>query len=434
MVQRADGIVQAVSRCLGVHRRLVLAVSGGVDSMVLLDAAERARGASDRIVVANFHHGTGPHATRALRLVRSVARRAGFAMEAGRATQTHADEAGWRRDRWAFLAEVARAHDAAVATAHTRDDQLETLVMRVMRGAGARGLAGLLATPSAGARITRPLLGFTRSGIERFARSHGLEWVEDPTNASPEWFRNRVRQDILPALVRADPGFEDFLWRLGERAAALRRDVESVAKAWVRTVGPGRAEVDDGLLSDLSLAGRALLWPAILAEAGIILDARGTRRIAALSATAPVGARLQVSGGYEAVRLHHSVVVGSRRAVPAVEAPLEDDTTFGSFRFRAVGAVPDEKSTWGASFPALASLRVRAWRPGDRLKGGPGRATRRIKRYLSEVRIVGPSREGWPVVVCNDEITWVPGVYRGAMTGIDPRDPIRSFVCERTDS
>ncbi|MGZ8457998.1 MAG: ATP-binding protein, partial [Gemmatirosa sp.] len=123
---------------------VVLAVSGGRDSMVLLDAACAV--ARDRLAgVATFDHGTGPHARAAVRRVRRAAVRRGLPVLAGRADLPDAGEAAWRAARWRFLRRAARRLGATtVATAHTRDDQIETVAMRVLRGAGPPGLAGLL--------------------------------------------------------------------------------------------------------------------------------------------------------------------------------------------------------------------------------------------------------------------------------------------------
>src|SRR5215210_2476805 len=139
----ADEIARAMSS-LGACGRVVLAVSGGRDSMVLLDYAARwARAAI--AAVATFDHATGPAATRAASLVRLRARALGLPVRSARARKAGRSEAALRVARWDFLDHVAAEHGAHVATAHTRDDQLETVVMRILRGTGARGLAGLCA-------------------------------------------------------------------------------------------------------------------------------------------------------------------------------------------------------------------------------------------------------------------------------------------------
>ncbi|HEX7941005.1 MAG TPA: tRNA lysidine(34) synthetase TilS, partial [Gemmatimonadaceae bacterium] len=171
---------------------LLLAVSGGLDSMVLLDAF--AAVAATRVAaVATFDHATGAHATRAARLVAREARRRGLAVVTGRlsdgASGRNGLEAMWREARHRFLADAAQARGARVVTAHTRDDQIETVLMRELRGSGARGLAG----QAAASPIARPFLTLRRSALEGYARARGVWWVEDPSNESRAFLRNRVR-------------------------------------------------------------------------------------------------------------------------------------------------------------------------------------------------------------------------------------------------
>ena len=178
----------------------VLAVSGGRDSMVLLEAA--ARVAPDRVAaVATFDHGTGAAATRAASLVEARARSLGLEVRRGLSHTPAATEAAWRAQRMEFLRAISRELGAHIVTAHTLDDHIETVLMRALRGSGARGLAGLLAPSSVG----RPLLALTRSAVGECARAWRVSFVEDPTNVLRLYFRNRVRLDLLPALARVRP-------------------------------------------------------------------------------------------------------------------------------------------------------------------------------------------------------------------------------------
>src|SRR4051812_40457658 len=208
--------------CVGERQhRLVLAVSGGIDSMVLLDAAVAVL-PKERLVVATLDHGTGAHGTSAVRLVRRRARALGIECVAGRASEVATSEAALREARWRFLRSVASRFDGVVCTAHTCDDQIETILMRVLRGAGARGLAGLYAEST----IARPLLAFRRTDVERYAAERRLDWVEDPSNRSMRFLRNRVRHQLLPALRNSRPAIETELLAAARDAAQWRRDVQ----------------------------------------------------------------------------------------------------------------------------------------------------------------------------------------------------------------
>ena len=288
--------------------RFVLAISGGLDSMALLRAVIRA-GLRGRIAsVATFDHGTGSAATEAAALVARVAGEYGFRCETGRAAAgTAPTEAAWRDLRHAFLRDVARRHRGVVVTAHTRDDQLETVAMRILRGAGARGLAGL----DAESRVRRPLLATTRAELADFVQADGVPFFTDPSNADRRYFRNRMRLDLLPAVRAATPGFDDWLLDLARRAAALRRDTEAfVAAIPMRGAPAGGVLIDREALRGFDQHELAALWPALAARAGVTLDRRGTARLARFTGTGSTGARVQLSGKHEVVLRRQEIVIG----------------------------------------------------------------------------------------------------------------------------
>jgi len=277
---------------------LVLAVSGGRDSMALLHAFVRAaRGAV--ATVATFDHGTGPTATRAAELVADESLALGVPVVIGTAEATGRSEAEWRHARRAFLQDVSARSNAAVATAHTRDDQVETVFMRVLRNAGARGLAGLYAKTD----VIRPLLEFSRDEVARYAADVGARWVEDPTNQSMRYFRNRVRRDLLPAIARVVPNFDAQLIGVAQQAGRWREQLDSVVSPVTR-ISPDGASVSVALdtLAAYSREELTSVWPAIAARVGLAMDWRGTERAAAFTNRSRTGARIQLSGGWEIVR------------------------------------------------------------------------------------------------------------------------------------
>ena len=275
----------------------MLAVSGGRDSMALLHAfARTARGSV--AVVATFDHATGRAATRAAHLVAAEAARLGLPVVIGRATKRGVSEAEWRDARHQFLAEVANRTGARVATAHTRDDQVETVLMRVLRGTGARGLAGLYAGDT-----VRPLLECTRDEVAAYAAYVGAAWVEDPTNESMRYFRNRVRRDLLPALGRVSPGFDEALIALAREAREWREALDQLVAPLARvTAGGASVSVAVGALAPYSRAELSSLWPAIAARVGLAMDWRGTERAATFTNESRTGTRIQLSGGWEIAR------------------------------------------------------------------------------------------------------------------------------------
>lgn len=189
----------------------LIGVSGGVDSVVLFDVLRRLGAA--RLVVAHVNHGLrGAASDGDEGFVRTLAASAQCACVATRAdvaalaaAHGHSLETAGRLARQAFFQETARRLGIGrVFLAHHADDQVETLLMNLARGAGANGLGAMRESARWGAlEVIRPMLGLWREEITAHAHAHGLAWREDATNAGREAFRNRVRHDVLPALAAA---------------------------------------------------------------------------------------------------------------------------------------------------------------------------------------------------------------------------------------
>ena len=333
--------------------RRLFAVSGGMFSMVLLDAC--AAVAPERIAaVATFDHGTGPAAHQAVAHVRGEAAARALCVIAGRAERSDdASEAAWRVARWRFLRAAAREAAAeVVATGHARDDQVETVALRALRDSGPRGLAGLLA---GGADVVRPLLDVDRSTIAAYAAARSLRWVEDPSNRSARHLRNRVRHELLPALRAVRPRSTPSCSRWGAARRSGGATWSGSSTVHPRAGRPGRRI--DRCHSDLlqyDADALAVLWPAIAARAGVRLDRRGTVRLVqftiSIAAGAAVGAEIELSGSVEVVAGRGEVVLRPRRprAIVASEAvdavPLVHDLVVGSWQLRAGRSETD--SAW----------------------------------------------------------------------------------------
>jgi tRNA(Ile)-lysidine synthase len=299
-----DALVDRVRRVVGAEMSAepaLLAVSGGIDSMVLLDAVLATR-PTGTFRVATFDHASGPHTALAVDLVEQVALGAGVSVIIGRSMSVgRGSEASWRDSRLSFLRAAAAEHRATLYTAHTRDDQAETVLFRELRGAGARGLAGLRAPGD----IHRPLLDFSRAEITRYARAANVSWVEDPTNDNRAHARNRIRLDLLPALRAATPAFDSALVEIGDRAAQWRNDVDAAVKSLIDfNADPAQPALDVSVasLGRYDTDALAVIWPALLARVGVTADWRGTRRLVEFTKQGSTGRRIQLSGGWVVFR------------------------------------------------------------------------------------------------------------------------------------
>ncbi len=404
---------------------LLLAVSGGRDSMVMMHVIARVAPHIVRAVVT-FDHGTGLHASRAAALAQECARTLGFNVVGGRTERVLRSEAELRQARRSFFNAQASELDARVATAHTRDDQLETVVMRILRDTGARGLAALYANTG----IARPMIDCSRAAVANWASKHDVKWVEDPSNLSLRFLRNRVRLDLLPALVAARPSLPSELLGLARRAAMLRGEVDSFVWSWVpHRVSDGMLIVAREALLRYDSQGLALIWQSLAARLGVTLDRRGTVRVASFTIEGASGSRIQLSGGVEVVRHRSEFRLRSAvRRSEGTERALTDGLEFGRWRFRRVESV---SGPWSAELPAGGRLSVRGWRPGDRMVPDGSPQPRRLKGLFGDAGVDAAERRGWPVVLADDQIVWVPGVRRGTAATARSGRPVVRFACER---
>ena len=267
--------------------------------MVLLTAAAQLPVRKRRrVMVATFDHGTGKAAGKAAALVARHSSRCGFLCVTGRASTVGTKEEEWRRGRWEFLRQVASKRAAAVVTAHTLDDQIETVFMRILREAGPRGLAGLYAE----SEIIRPFLDIRRSKLVEYARRLRVPFVQDPSNVDRKHLRNRIRLDILPSIVRTHPDFPEELLSLAREAARWRRSLEDLAgSVETESERDGALRINRSSLAGYDADSLRVLWPALAARASVVMDRRGTHRAAEFTISGATGGTIQLSGGVEIV-------------------------------------------------------------------------------------------------------------------------------------
>lgn len=259
--------------------RIGVACSGGADSVALLDAALAARA---NVVALHVDHALHPASVRTAAEVGALARSLGADAEILRVTVTRGasleDQA--RRARYAALeAAAGRLGLACVLGGHTARDQAETVLLRVLRGTGPAGLAGI---PPVRGVHRRPLLAIPRDVIERYVAARGLPVIEDPMNTDPAFARVRVRHAILPALAAENPRLEDALLRLARSAAEWTAAIDAQATALAKS---GKLPIARLRAAGPAIAKRALqlLAPQLEAEhldaAHALIDARSGQGI-----------------------------------------------------------------------------------------------------------------------------------------------------------
>lgn len=434
-------LLQAFGRHLGTLALppgpALVAVSGGPDSVALLDLLVRTREVHGlELIVAHVDHGIHSDSGRVAEQVQELAASYGVHLESGRLRLgPAAGETAARAQRYAWL-ETARARTGAglIFTAHHADDQVETVLMRVLAGTGPAGLAAMA---SISGSLVRPLLPFRREELARYLGEVGLSGWDDPANADPRHFRCWVRSELLPVLRRRLPAVDADLQRVARQAARDRAAWDSVLETL-----PGldlRAESDAISVAASVLGG----YDSPLTQAVIFAAARrvGCRlgpsrigRVLGLLEDGGSGSRVPLGGGWVAELTFGRLHISRTAALEAGPWALEGGRgqgSWGRWHFRwELARAPEHQDRVGLSAwftPDL--LTVRAWTPGEKVKplGGTGR--RLIVRCFQDVRVPRTRRGSWPVLAQNDDIIWIPGVCRS-----DARLPARGTEALRVDA
>lgn len=442
--------------------RIAVGLSGGADSVALLRALV-ARSAELGLVIhaAHLHHGLrGEEADGDLEFCRELAAKLGVTFQEARVDTAAAAEPdpqtgksretieeAARRLRYAWFRQLLSKSlpHAVVATAHTLDDQAETVVAKFLRGAWTEGLAGIapkLETPEGS--ILRPLLAATHAEVEAYLRELRQDWREDSSNRHLSFTRNRIRHELLPRLEGWNPRLREHLAQMAELArgeeAWWQAEVARVAPQIVlpgRPVRGGGRGAGGGLDSGLAIEVNRLatLPPALqrrlLRHAAeqftVSLDFTATEALRSLALTGRAGQKLALPNELRAERTarelrlstHVEPTAGAGNAGTPCSGPIPGEIDAPAFGLRlhielackkAAEAKPPAASSAGhsASAPRVATLRN--WKPGDRVRLRYSGAPRKVKEVLERLRVTGTSRALWPVLEVEGRILWMKGV------------------------
>ncbi|HEX7085320.1 MAG TPA: tRNA lysidine(34) synthetase TilS [Vicinamibacterales bacterium] len=415
--------------------RVIAAVSGGADSVALVHLLrELAAGGHVQLVgLAHLNHALrGEEAERDAAFCAQLARDCALPLDVetievarlasaeGRSVEDAAREA-----RYAFLERArVRLGGELIAVAQTRDDQAETVVLRLVRGSGPGGLAAI--APRRG-HVVRPLIDLRRADLVKYLMDRGISWVEDSSNRDPRFARTRVRHELLPWLAaHVNPAIVDVLARTADIAADEHRLLTELTEAARARVQDARGTLDrEALLAEPRALQRRILRAAAAPVLG--REPRMGQVDAALDWAAQGRSRRFRLSDLVLERLEGRIrIARADTAAPAPEGwrhvvpvPGAADVPEAGLRFAArpadtaVAARPETLGPWGVAVPASAlgpEVVVRAWERGDRLRplGAPGR--KKVHDLFVDRRVRPEDRGRVPVVAAPDgRIVWVAG-------------------------
>jgi tRNA(Ile)-lysidine synthase len=414
---------------------VLVAVSGGADSVALLSVLHRLA-PTWRLTLHVLHvdHGLRPDSAADGELVRALAAGLAVSVNVVRVrVGAGSVEAAARTARYAALEAWAdRLGASRIAVGHTADDQAETVLMRVLGGAGVRGLAAI---PPVRGRIIRPLIEVRRPAVREALTAEGIAWIEDPSNRDPRFLRNRIRHEVLPWLTAACQ--TDVVPALAEVARQARDTVQALEHTAMRELDRLATVEADGLtLSRAALAALpAPVGAELLRQAAARFGSRAPLRAWAhrglhrvLAAGPPPrpftlgGVTVEVSGDrLRAGRRRRPTLLPRVLAVPGrVELP-EIGRAVEARRLPAEGyAVPrglDRVAFDAGAVPTTLTIRRR--RRGDRFDAFGG-GERRLKSFLIDAKVPRWERDRLPLVEQDGRILWVAGLRRGAAAPVTP--------------
>lgn len=424
---------------------VVAAVSGGPDSLCLLHVL---KDLGVDLIVAHFDHRLRSGSDREAATVQEMAAALGLRCELGQAEgvvdrDRPGIEASARFSRYTFLAQVAARHGLhTIATGHTGDDRVESLLMHLLRGTGVAGLRGMQAKLDVSSilgrevapvvHIVRPLLGVGRAETEAFCLLHNLHAMRDPSNTDTTFLRNRIRWELIPYLETYNPSVRAALGRtatlLGEEHAWLEqslRESQRLAQVWSTRTSAGFCL--EGLLA-LPRAVRGALLHECLSG---LVEPRSQATFAdveAMIGLCEAGAirRKSLSGGIEVERIGRLLILtaaGHDDPIPVfpqcgdehsqeVPIPGRCELAAGWSLVTTTSPPKPGREAWDLVGPLQAERGLRVRRPaaGDRIAAAGYSKPVKVSGLLAAARIPRVARARWPLLAAEGRLLWVVGI------------------------
>ena len=428
--------------------RVLIGISGGADSTALAYVLHYlSEGMGLQLHLAHLHHCIrGAEADEDMRFVHNLAAKLNlpvFTLRRDVPALAAADgvsvEMAARKARLEFFEDLCRRYSLAlVALAHNSDDQAETVIMRIARGTGCSGLAGIAPIQQVGGiTLVHPMLTVRHSRAVQFLQAHGLAWREDATNVEEDYLRNRVRHRLLPLMEEMlNPNLRDALCRTAKLLGDEDDFMNAIAAEGLKSCSTGEesgsSDLDVAKLSGHHKAIRRRIILGWLYRAGVDPQKIDMERVDAVddicgdvtgSKSLDIGGGFKVLRRYSALTIEPSSTEDIELAPLLVTVPSETVIRSESLIVRtAFGrGIIDERGGAPGHFPASASLSrrklrgrdlyLRHYRPGDRMRPYGMAGSRKLQDILTDCKVPADKRGDILVLEVEGRIAWLPG-YR----------------------
>lgn len=431
---------------------IVVGVSGGADSLTLLHLFCRLR---IPVWVVYFDHQLRPESKQELIVVRQMAEAWGAKGFISGQEDVHrlakaahcSIEAAARQARYRFLFKTAEEKQAkAVAVGHTADDQVETVLLHLIRGSGVDGLRGMdfrttLQEYSTSIPLIRPLLNIWRREIEQYCRQHDIQPLEDASNQSLEFTRNRIRHELIPVLQEYNPQIKARIWTMSRVVNDHLRVVKPIVentlnevcverrrRQWLSFSAGKLKQLPEEMLSlalreaiaEIKPACENIDWQSLNLA---VNEIRSDRR----TGTVQIGDGVELVFAQEWIYLKDETAAITTMELPSIppdreyvlagagEVKVGDEWLLQAELLLPNALPPTWKDNpfeaWLDADKVQFPLVMRTWKPGDRFRPlGMNKGSVKIADFLSERKVPRPQRLNYPVVFCGDEVVWLPGL------------------------
>lgn len=428
-----EKLVKRIATAVPEGAKILVGVSGGPDSMALLHLLLALKEEKKlTLSVAHVNHGMRPSAGEEAAYVASVAEDHGlsfFLKEADvlrvAAEEKIGEEMAGRRVRYRFFSEILEQTGGVLATAHHKDDQIETVLLHLMRGSGLNGLCGMAQKGA----VLRPLLSVSKEEILRYLEEEKIRWVLDESNLSPVYLRNRLRHELLPVMRKIEPGVEEALFTLAENARDAQSILSDTVHAFYEQARVKKSEIlipKDAYQAQSPALQREIIREAVRRLNTHAVDLTRAHTLEIQKVWTGASGRGTELLGLQFLVTQEGLLVRRPVACEAFSFPVprEGEVELPDGRLRVFAASAEEEMQRREDVlylpETVTNLRIRTRQPGDRIRGFGTGGEKSVAKAMKDLKIRNDLRESWPLLCEGSKVYWIAGRQKSEESRMEP--------------